>query len=208
MMAGTNADAEGPRPLRVSDRERDQAVGRLKDAVAEGLIDLDEFGERTSQALVARTRAELEAVTSDLPVVAFAASGADDVIELKGSMSSLERKGDWQVPRKLVLRWRMGSVKLDFTQTRIVHPVIEIELDVTGGSGEMRLPQGASVSLDGVEARMGSVRDHRQGAPATGRPHFVLEGKINRGSVEVRGPRRSWSRRQRKSSSWGTEPLR
>ena len=126
-------------------------------------------------------------MTSDLPVVAFAASGADDVIELKGSMSSLERKGDWQVPRKLVLRWRMGSVKLDFTQTRIVHPVIEIELDVTGGSVEMRLPQGASVSLDGVEARMGSVRDHRQGAPATGRPHFVLEGKINRGSVEVRG---------------------
>ena len=54
-MAGTNVeDAEGPRPLRVSDRERDQAVGRLKDAVAEGLIDLDEFGERTSQALVAR----------------------------------------------------------------------------------------------------------------------------------------------------------
>jgi hypothetical protein len=140
-------------------------------------------------------------VTSDLPVVADPGPGTDDVVELKGSMSSLERKGDWQVPRKLVIRWRMGSIKLDFTQTRIIHPVVEIELDVNGGSVEMRLPEGASASLDGVEARLGSVEDHRRGAPATGRPHFVLKGKINRGSVEVRGPRRSWSRRERRASS-------
>jgi hypothetical protein len=195
------ADGGDPRSFRVSDRERDHAIERLKDAVSEGLIDIDEFGERTSQALVARTRGELEAVTSDLPVVADPGPGTDDVVELKGSMSSLERKGDWQVPRKLVIRWRMGSIKLDFTQTRIIHPVVEIELDVNGGSVEMRLPEGASASLDGVEARLGSVEDHRRGAPATGRPHFVLKGKINRGSVEVRGPRRSWSRRERRASS-------
>jgi len=36
--------------------ERDHAVVRLKDAVSEGLIDIDEFDERTSDALVARTR--------------------------------------------------------------------------------------------------------------------------------------------------------
>ncbi|MGO9965157.1 MAG: DUF1707 domain-containing protein [Acidimicrobiales bacterium] len=189
------------RSLRVSDRERDHVVGQLKDAVSEGLIDLEEFSERTSQALVARTRAELDAVTSDLPVVAYAASGADDVVELKGSMSSVERRGDWQVPRKLVLQWRMGSVKLDFTETRIVHPVVEIELDVNTGSVEIRLPEGASASLDGVEARFGSIEDHRRGAPAAGRPHFILKGTINMGSVEIRGPRRSWSRRGRRSSA-------
>ena len=117
-------------------------------------------------------------------------------------MSSVERKGDWQVPRKLVLRWRMGSVKLDFTEARIIHPVVEIELDINmGGSVEVRLPEGASASLDGVEARLGSVEDHRRDAPAAGRPHFVLRGQITRGSVEVRGPRRSWSRRQPKGSS-------
>ena len=54
LMEGPTAEDEGdPRFLRVSDRERDNAVGRLKDAVSEGLIDIDEFGERTSQALVA-----------------------------------------------------------------------------------------------------------------------------------------------------------
>jgi hypothetical protein len=194
-------DGVDPRSFRVSDRERDHAVGRLKDAVSEGLIDIDEFGERTSHALVARTRGELDAVTSDLPAGPAARQGTDDIVELKGSMSSVERKGDWQVPRKLVLRWRMGSVKLDFTEARIVHTVVEIELDVKGGSVEIRLPEGASASLDAVEARLGSVEDHRRGAPAAGRPHFVLTGQIRRGSVEVRGPRRSLSRRQRKPSS-------
>jgi hypothetical protein len=202
LMEGLKAeDDEDPRSLRVSDRERDHAVGRLKDAVSEGLIDIDEFGERTSKALVARTRGELDAVTSDLPAGADTGPGTDDVVELKGTMSSLERKGDWQVPRKLVLRLRMGSIKLDFTEARIVHPVVEIELDVTGGSVEIRLPEGASASLDGVEASLGSLEDHRRGAPAAGRPHFVLKGEISMSSVEVRGPRRSWSRRQRKASS-------
>jgi hypothetical protein len=202
LMEGLKAeDDEDPRSLRVSDRERDHAVGRLKDAVSEGLIDIDEFGERTSKALVARTRGELDAVTSDLPAGADTGPGTDDVVELKGTMSSLERKGDWQVPRKLVLRLRMGSIKLDFTEARIGHPVVEIELDVTGGSVEIRLPEGASASLDGVEASLGSLEDHRRGAPGAGRPHFVLKGEISMSSVEVRGPRRSWSRRQRKASS-------
>ena len=58
----------------------------------------------------------------------------------------------------------------------------------------------ANASLDGLEARLGRVEDHRRGAPAAGRPHFVLKGQIRRGSVEVRGPRRSLSRRQRKAS--------
>ena len=194
-------DDRDPRSLRVSDRERDRTVGRLKDAVAEGLIDIDEFGERTSQALAARTRGDLDAVTSDLPAGSDAEPGTDDIVELKGSMSSLERRGDWRVPPKLVLRWRMGSVKLDFTEARIAHRVVEIELDVNTGSVEIRLPEGASASLDGVVARLGSVEDHRRDAPAAGRPHFVLKGQITRGSVEVRGPRRSWSRRQRKGSS-------
>jgi hypothetical protein len=65
--------------------------------------------------------------------------------------------------------------------------VVEIELDVNGGSVEIRLPEGASASLDGVEASLGSAEDHRRGAPAAERHHFVLKGQIRRGSVEVRG---------------------
>jgi len=71
-----------------------------------------------------------------------------------------------------VLRWRMGSVKLDFAKARIVHPVVEIELDVSGGSVEIRLPEGASASLDGVEARLGRSR-------TTGGAHLPRGGLIS-----------------------------
>ena len=51
LMEGLKAGEDGdPRSLRVSDRDRDRTVGRLKDALSEGLIDIDEFGERTSRA--------------------------------------------------------------------------------------------------------------------------------------------------------------
>jgi len=52
-----------------------------------------------------------------------------------------------------------------------------------------RLPDGASASIDGVEAIHGSVEDHRKNAPPAGQPHFAITGTIVRGSVELRGPR-------------------
>jgi hypothetical protein len=66
---------------------------------------------------------------------------------------------------------------------------VDIELDIDGGSVEIRLPDGASASTDGVEAIHGSVEDHRKNAPPTGQPRFVITGTIRRGSAELRGPR-------------------
>ena len=93
----------------------------------------------------------------------------DDIVELKGSMSSLERRGDWHVPRKLVLRWRMGSVKLDFTEARIVHSMVEIDLDVNGGSGG-NTPADRGECIVGRSKRRGSEasRTTGGGAPADG----------------------------------------
>jgi hypothetical protein len=42
---------------------------------------------------------------------------------------------------------------------------------------------------------VGSARDHRTDAPGEGRPHVVLTGKVVCGSVDIRGPRKSWLRR-------------
>ncbi|MEV5830057.1 DUF1707 and DUF4870 domain-containing protein [Spirillospora sp. NPDC052242] len=52
--------------LRVSDAEREPALGRLKDAFAEGRIDHDEFDMRTHLVLTAKTRDDLAAATGDL----------------------------------------------------------------------------------------------------------------------------------------------
>lgn len=56
-----------PRELRVSDAEREHVVGLLQKAIGRGMLDLDEFTERTDVALAARNRGQLNAVLADLP---------------------------------------------------------------------------------------------------------------------------------------------
>lgn len=170
-------DGTDPRDLRVSDAERDHVCTLLEQAMARGMIDAGEFDTRTAQAIAARTRADLNPVVADLAIdtttapstgrVAQARSG-EDVIELGGTFSSLKRKGTWRVPRKLVLRRRMGSAELDFTQADISYPVVDIDLDIGGGSVEMRLPEGASASIDGVHTTLGSTEDHCKNASLDG----------------------------------------
>jgi hypothetical protein len=186
----TPAGETGPGQLRASDADRDRVLGQLQDALASGMIDLDEFHDRSGQALRARTRRELAGITSDLPASDVPSTAqAQGIVELRGTSSSLKRTGRWIVPRKLILRQQKGSAELDFTQAQIGHPVTSIELDINGGSVEIRLPDGASASTDGVEAIRSSIEDHRKNPPPAGHPHFVITGTIQRGSIELRGPK-------------------
>jgi hypothetical protein len=177
--------------LRASDTDRDRVLSQLQDALATGMIDMDEFNDRSGQALQARTRRELATITSDLPAADTAAPApAHDVVEVRGTSSPIKRDGRWIVPRKLVLRLQKSSAELDFTEAQFGHPVTDIELDISGSSVEIRLPEGASASIDDIEAIGSSVEDHRKNAPAAGRPHLVITGTVQRGSVELRGPKR------------------
>jgi hypothetical protein len=181
--------------VRASDAEREQILSILHEALSQGRITHDEYAERTQVVIAARTVGELRPVIADLPV-GFEADApgqaltGTDVVEWKGSFSSLKRRGVWQVPAKIVLRRRMGSVDLDFSQAQFTSSVVEIELDVFGGSIELRVPADASVSMDQVDVTMGSTEDHRKSAPLQGRPHFRLYGVVKMGSLEVRGPRK------------------
>jgi hypothetical protein len=123
-------------------------------------------------------------VTADLPDHA-----GDEVLELRGVFGSVKREGPWRVPRTVRIHRRMGSVELDFTQADMRYPVIRIELDTIGGSIEARVPEEASVSLDGVAVTLGSAQDHREKPPVQGTPHFEIVGRLRWGSLEVRGPR-------------------
>jgi hypothetical protein len=53
--------------LRASDAEREAVAERLREAAAEGRLDPEELDERLGRAYGARTRAELEGLTADLP---------------------------------------------------------------------------------------------------------------------------------------------
>lgn len=177
--------------VRVSDADRNGTLRRLHSAVGLGLIDIGEFEERSAQVATARQPGELEALVDDLPRAGAIASSSADRLELRGWMGSLHRHGEWTVPTRLSLVRRMGSVDLDLADARFAGPVVVIELDMVGGSVHIRLPDGASASVDDVTVYGGTARDHRKNPPADGKPHVVLTGRVVLGSVHIRGPRRS-----------------
>lgn len=63
--------------MRVGDAEREAVAAQLREHYADGRLTLDELNERLDQAFAARTRADLTAVTRDLPVTGrpFATAG-------------------------------------------------------------------------------------------------------------------------------------
>ena len=182
--------------LRVSDADRNGTLRRLHNAVALGLIDIGEFEERSAQVSSARMRTELDVLVGDLPGPGAIVTSAADRVELRGWLGSLRRHGEWTVPTRLALVRRVGSVELDLTNARFAGPVVVIELDLVRGSLDLRLPEGASASIDDVTVYGGSARDRRKDPPAEGNPHVVLTGRVVMGMVNVRGPKRPLLRRR------------
>ena len=183
-------EIESTPALRLSDADRNGTLRRLHNAVALGLIDIGEFEERSVQVSLARQPVDLEVLIGDLPGPGAIATSAADRLELRGWLGSLRRHGEWMVPTRLALVRRVGSVDLDLTHARFAGPVVVIELDMVRGSVNIRLPDGASASIDDVIIYGGNARDRRRNPPAEGKPHVVLTGRVVMGSVTIRGPKR------------------
>src|ERR1700732_2683681 len=102
-MTETGGETVAPMSLRVSDADTNGTMRRLHNAVALGLIDIDEFEQRSSQVSYARTRTELDGLVGDLPGPGAIVTSAADRVELRGWAGSLKRHGEWGVPHRLAL---------------------------------------------------------------------------------------------------------
>ncbi|HVW42325.1 MAG TPA: DUF1707 domain-containing protein [Amycolatopsis sp.] len=189
-----------PRDYRVSDEEREHVVGVLQKAIGQGMIDLDEFTQRTDIALAARTRGELNAVLVDIPGLvnrdmmaapAAARPVSDHRLELTAKYSTLVRNGRWIVPPELVVRSKYGSTKLDFSDAQVTSPTVQVELDCKWGSVEVIIPEEASIDLNAItDLKYSSVNDKSRSSGWGGHPHLVFSGRVHGGSLTVRHPRR------------------
>lgn len=187
MHENTAPEPIDPRALRVSDAERAHVVDVLQKAIGQGLLSLDEFTERTDTALAAKTRGELNAVLVDLPGVTHSDPDSpvrEKPVELRANMSSIKRDGAWTVPRELIIRNRMGSTELDFSEAHIGYDEVRIALNVSGGSVKLLLPERASVVTDQVRVTAGSIKD--KAGQGSGTPRFVVSGTLTAGSLHVR----------------------
>jgi hypothetical protein len=171
----------------MSDSDRESVIARLNAAVADGRLTLVEFEDRVDGVLNARTFGEVEPFVADLADVPT----VDDVVELRSHASSIKRSGRWPVPRRLVVRSKAGSVKLDLRHAVIGHRVISIDLATQAGSTTIVLPPGASANIDAVVTSAGSAKSK---VPSVPDPtlHVVVTGSAAAGSLVVRYERRFW----------------
>src|ERR1700751_2186624 len=139
MSNGSGGDMVAPTSLRVSDADRNGTMRRLHNAVALGLIDIDEVEQRSSRVAYARTRGELDGLVGDLPGPGAIVTSAADRVELRGWAGSLKRHGEWTVPTRLALVRRLGPGKLGRTKARFAGPGGVVELDVRFGSVDIWL---------------------------------------------------------------------
>src|SRR5262249_42978278 len=151
--------------------------------------------ERVDAVLRAKTYGEVEPYLADLPIaVAPARPPQREVVELRSVASSIRRRGRWPVPRRLIVSSKAGSVKLDFAEAIIEHPVVEVHLDVVAGSTELVLPPGATADIDDVQMYAGSAKSKvptSYDTPGVG-VRFVVSGSNKAGSLKVRYRRRFW----------------
>jgi hypothetical protein len=201
-MAATNGGAVNPQithatpglpATRASDRERDAVVQRVQQAFAEGRLDDAEFDERMRAALVARTRADLDALLADLPA---AAPGLDPGSPPTGGRgpgrlavalkSSVRRGGRWRVPERYTTVVYKGDGWLDLRAAELSGPVTAFLAVAYKSTVTILVPPSVRVEMTGFGVTQGLAEDDDPGCrlPADA-PVIHVRGLAYKGTVEI-----------------------
>jgi hypothetical protein len=188
-----------PRQLRAADTDRDQTAELLRRAAAEGRITFEELDERIARAYAAKTFADLEALTSDLPGPGVRAPapatpryqpaevppGTPAPSFSVAVLSGAQRMGPWLVPPSYTAVAIMGAVELDLRHARFTAPEVTIRAFCLMGGVSITVPEDMDVDVSGI-GFMGGF-DHKASGPgAPGAPRVRVVGFAMMGGVEVR----------------------
>ncbi|MCC9703916.1 DUF1707 domain-containing protein [Streptomyces sp. MNU76] len=198
--------------LRASDADRERVSEQLRDALAEGRLDMEEFEERLDATYKARTYGELAPITRDLPGAGAVAPPAvvpqPPVSLVKGSaadaswperivggdgsstwgvaiMSGFERKGRWTVPARFDCFAFWGGGELDLRDAYFAEREVVINCVAIMGGINVIVPPGVEVVVRGIGI-MGGFDHSEEGVPGEpGAPRVVLTGFAFWGGVGV-----------------------
>ncbi|MFE6283195.1 DUF1707 domain-containing protein [Streptomyces sp. NPDC057877] len=193
--------------LRASDADRERVAEVLRDAVAEGRLDMAEFEERLDATYQARTYGELAPITKDLPVgggdgaapavnmskaPATPGSWSGRIVGGEGSsrwgvaiMSGFQRKGRWTVPRRFNSFAFWGGGEIDLREADFADREVVINCIAIMGGVNVVVPPGVDVEVRGIGI-MGGFDQREDGVPGEpGGPRVVVTGFAFWGGVGV-----------------------
>lgn len=184
--------------MRASDADREAVVEQLREAAAEGRIDLDELDTRLGQALAAKTRDELVPLTDDLGPAVF---DSGEPLTLRGGIHGAERTGAWKVPPRIRALGGLGGVRLDFTRAECRLREIEVEVDAQMAGVRIVVPVGWRAETDTLDPGFGGLKDKTSGDRLPGTPVIRVTGTCGAGGVVIRNPNFRERRRQRRDQA-------
>ncbi|MFH8347022.1 DUF1707 domain-containing protein [Streptomyces sp. NPDC018045] len=173
--------------LRASHADRDAVVERLREAAAEGRIDLAELDDRLEQALTAKTFADLAPLTADLPRAVSVVDPGEPLV-LKGGFHGASRTGRWEVPAHITAHGGMGGVRLDFTRSECRLPEVAVEVYGEMAGVTVVLPEEWAADSTGVATGLGFLKDKTTAERRPGTPLIRLTGSTGMAAVVVRHP--------------------
>jgi hypothetical protein len=190
--------SQDPADMRASDSDRERAAEVLRDAAGEGRLDMTELDQRLDAVYAAKTYAELEPITRDLPQagtarpVAPATKADPDRFGGQPSssmavaiMSGFERKGDWVVPASFTAVAFMGGGTLDMRAARFAEREVTIHVTAIMGGVEIVVPQDAQVDVTGI-GFMGAFDHGASGGGQPGGPVIKINGFTFMGGVGIK----------------------
>ncbi len=210
--------------LRVSDQDRDSMLEVLGQHAAAGRLTLDEHEERASLVLAAKTRADLAAVTRDLPdvsqpSVALAQSVAADPAQRPKTrwfvaiMGGSQRRGRLRPASVVNTVAIMGGDEIDLRDAEIDANGLTLNMFAIMGGSTIYLPSTVDVeisgfSLMGGNTERGAPYEPRPGAPVIHIRSFNLMGgnTIWRLPAEARGRSLKESRKLARDAERGQLP--
>jgi uncharacterized protein DUF1707 len=183
---------------RAGDTDRIQVAQLLTDAAAQGQLQMSDYEDRLTRAYAAKTYDELDRLRSDLlgssvsPRHGGAPQPAPSML-LLAIMSAFERRGRWNVPKKLTTfaLWGGGVIDLryaDFTSTEV-----DIHACSIMGGQTILLPPEVNVEISG-HGVMGGFDRHVSGEGTPGAPTVRIHGFSLWGGVGVRRKNRKTQR--------------
>jgi hypothetical protein len=173
--------------LRASDAERERTVEALRAAAGEGRLTLEELAERAGDALVARTRGELEPLTADLPApVASAEPGREGTRWTVSVMSGNDRKGRWRIAARSTVVNVMGGSDLDLRDALIDSAEIVITVYSVMGGSDIIVPEGVDVQLGGFALMGGNDLEIGGPPPQPGAPVVRIRAFSLMGGTDVK----------------------
>lgn len=205
--------------MRASDTDRELVADRLREAAGHGRLTMDELDERLELAYAAKTYAELEPLTRDLPASGTAAplpapSAGAARSRVGGTpgrrwsiaiMSGSTRRGRWVVPRRFNAFAFWGGVEIDLRDADFAEQETVIRASAIMAGIEIVAPPDVDVRVEGFGLMGGydDVTSSQLEPPPLGAPVVRVTGIAFWAGVTVQ---RKAPKDKNKSAEKGSTP--